>query len=436
MSKRVNAASLHRNAHLSLPSEAQAESSTQAEREDAPTGRLDERYVVPPFSVLNTQRGEWQARKRQYLSLGIQSELGRGEGTHRRDNASGAGTWGVNPDGTSTEKRGAVHGRKASPGGSPRPAAQRGKDGHTVRGSGSGRPLATTYGQYSPEDIGAGKNGMWKTGGPRPHSNHTGNRDLRPGREPGSDYTGGDVWTSGPRKGGEEDDYLASGTSIFDPVLCELMYRWFCPAKGYSLDPFAGGSVRGIVAALWGRSYLGIDLRPEQVEANKAQLKLAPKGSKIKWIVGDARDVNSLVRKAHFDFLFTCPPYFNLELYSYDPADLSNAEDYGAFSDSYRSILMDSVAHLRDDRFAALVVGNFRDRDGYTLDFVGDTIRAMEQAGARLYNELILVTAIGSLPLRTRNQFRASRKTGKTHQQVLIFVKGDPRKAAQACRSE
>ena len=35
----------------------------------------------------------------------------------------------------------------------------------------------------------------------------------------------------------------ARGTSVFCPVLCELMLRWFCPAGGSVLDPFAGGSV-------------------------------------------------------------------------------------------------------------------------------------------------------------------------------------------------
>ena len=51
------------------------------------------------------------------------------------------------------------------------------------------------------------------------------------------------------------------GTSIFDPVLCELAYRWWCPPGGTVLDPFAGGSVRGLVAcmsamvwAMWGLS--------------------------------------------------------------------------------------------------------------------------------------------------------------------------------------
>ena len=37
----------------------------------------------------------------------------------------------------------------------------------------------------------------------------------------------------------------------------------------------------------------------------------------------------------------------------------------------------------------------------------------------------ILVTAIGSLPIRVPRQFDAGRKMGKTHQNVLVFIKGD-----------
>ncbi len=44
-----------------------------------------------------------------------------------------------------------------------------------------------------------------------------------------------------------------------------------------------------------------------------------------------------------------------------------------------------------------------------------------------------IVTAIGSLPIRVGRQFTTSRKLGKTHQNVLVFVKGDPRLATQAC---
>ncbi len=39
------------------------------------------------------------------------------------------------------------------------------------------------------------------------------------------------------------------GTSIFDPVLCEILYSWFSSEDCTILDPFAGGSARGIMSA-------------------------------------------------------------------------------------------------------------------------------------------------------------------------------------------
>lgn len=44
----------------------------------------------------------------------------------------------------------------------------------------------------------------------------------------------------------------------------------------------------------------------------------------------------------------------------------------------------------------------------------------------------MLVTAAGSLPIRAGRQFETSRKLGKTHQNVLVFAKGDPRAATEA----
>ena len=40
---------------------------------------LAERFLIPPFSVLDARQGYWQARKSAWIALGIQSELGRGE---------------------------------------------------------------------------------------------------------------------------------------------------------------------------------------------------------------------------------------------------------------------------------------------------------------------------------------------------------------------
>jgi len=230
-------------------------------------------------------------------------------------------------------------------------------------------------------------------------------------------------------------EVASTGTSIFDPVLCEIAYRWFCPQGGAVLDPFAGGSVRGIVASKLGRAYTGVDLRPEQLDANRAQAAEICGEPKPRWVCGDSREVMSALAQngiaRQFDFIFSCPPYADLEVYSDDPRDLSTL-DYDEFRAAFAKIIVGACALLKDDRFACFVVGDVRDRKGFYRNFPGHTIEAFEAAGLRLYNEAILVTAVGSLPIRAGKQFAATRKLGKTHQQVYVFCKGDPRKATEA----
>tara|TARA_R110000803_G_scaffold95344_5_gene163229 strand:- start:91 stop:1413 length:1323 start_codon:yes stop_codon:yes gene_type:complete len=227
-------------------------------------------------------------------------------------------------------------------------------------------------------------------------------------------------------KRGEKD------TSIFDPVLCEIGYEWFSPKGGLILDPFAGGSVRGIVAAECGREYIGNDLSENQVEANRIQAENICKDIMPAWTIGDSRSIKALVGDIEADAIFSCPPYADLEVYSDDPADISNMS-YSDFMDSYRAIISECYDLLKDNSFAVWTIGEVRDKKGNYLNFVGDTISAFKDAGFNYYNEAILVTMVGSLPLRTGKTMKASRKLGKTHQNVLVFVKGEGKLAAQRC---
>jgi hypothetical protein len=223
---------------------------------------------------------------------------------------------------------------------------------------------------------------------------------------------------------------VASGTSIFDPVLCEIAYRWWCPPGGLILDPFAGGSVRGLVASHLGRRYVGVELRAEQIAANEAQLDICG-DPKPEWRHGDSREIGLICADCEADFLFSCPPYADLEVYSDDPADLSTLK-YPEFRAAYFEIIAKAAALLRPDRFACFVVGDVRGSDGCYYGFPEDTVAAFAAAGLRKYNEAILVTAAGSLPIRAGRQFQASRKLGKTHQNVLVFLKGDAKAAVAA----
>jgi len=225
-----------------------------------------------------------------------------------------------------------------------------------------------------------------------------------------------------------------AGISVFDPALCELMYTWFCPNGGSVVDPFAGGSVRGVVASELGLKYMGIDLRKEQIEANNANaLNICGKDNFPEWTEGDSINIGTMLTDK-YDFMFSCPPYYDLEVYSDLDGELSALPTYDEFIEAYSIIISEAIGVLKEDRFACFVVANFRGRDGFYSPFVADTIFAFEQAGARLYNEAVLLSPIGSMPTRAAKAFDATRKLCKGHQNVLVFVKGDARKAADACK--
>lgn len=44
---------------------------------DGVNGQLFSNFLIPPFSILSAQSGEWRSRKKEWLDLGIKSEVGR-----------------------------------------------------------------------------------------------------------------------------------------------------------------------------------------------------------------------------------------------------------------------------------------------------------------------------------------------------------------------
>lgn len=212
-----------------------------------------------------------------------------------------------------------------------------------------------------------------------------------------------------------------TGTSIFDPVLCEVMYKWFNVHEGSIFDCFAGGSVRGIVAEKLGYKYTGIDLRKEQIEANI--LNAQEMGLNPTWICDDSLNADLYIEDDSVDLLFSCPPYADLEVYSDDERDISNM-DYEQFKEVYRKIIDISCRKVKNDRFAIFVVGDVRDKKGYYRNFIDYTKECFNKNGFMTYNEIILLEQLGTIPLRARYVFK-KRKVAKAHQNILIFYKGD-----------
>lgn len=293
-------------------------------------GALSERFVMPPFSILDGRQGPWIKRKEAWQNLGVRGEAGRGHAYETE---------------TAAERK-------------------KTKAGDCL------------------------------------------NTGLDPAR-----YAG--------------HANLLPGTSVFDPVLAELTYRWFCPRAGSVLDPFAGEATKGLVAACLGHQYTGIELRPEQIAANERQaaaLNVTPT-----WLQGDSAKAGDLLPPGEqYDLIFTSPPYYNLEIYSKSDKDGSAVQSYKQFMAWLEGITAQAVDRLRPNRFAVMKVGDVRDERGTYRNFPGDVAAMFTRLGLAYYNEAIFITRAGTLPIRTSRSFASGRKLGKQHQNVLVFYHGDP----------
>ena len=301
---------------------------------------LQKKFLIPPFSVFDTKQDYWLNRRRQWLDLGIKSELGRGDN------------------------------------------------------------LTFNYNSFSYEE----------------------DKKFREEKEK---Y---DTKNQGQCMGvfGEKFDRKPqNSTSIFDPVLCEICYKWFCPEEGKILDCFAGGSVRGVVASKLGYSYIGIDLSYLQIKANEENMKEIGAGKyEPKWYCDDSLNVDNYVEDNSMDLLFTCPPYFNLEVYSDKPEDISNMslED---FNKTYAEILKRSLKKIKDNRFAIIVMGDVRDdKTGEYIMLTDYTRKILKDNGFMIWNNVLLLNSIGTASIRATIPFNANRKLCKIHQNVIIAFKG------------
>lgn len=315
---------------------------------------MDLKFTFPPFSILDTRMGKWKNRKKAWMRLGIQGELGRQP----------------NED---SEKLGISYRR-------------------VLDGFGGG--IKKYYDK---------KNAYAKIGKEFPDHAKTIDNFVK------------------------ESTKKNTGTSVFDPVLTELMYKWFCPYKGRILDPFAGGSTRGIVAEVLGYDYTGIEIRTDQIDSNMAQV--SELGIQPDWRLGDSTNLLDYIGDDdQFDMIFTCPPYYDLEFYSGGGGDGSMHDTYEEFIQWYYDVFEQAVKKLKDDRFLVVVVGEARNRkSGAFYGFVPDNFNVFNSLGLTYYNELILVTSVGSLIMRAGKIFDQVRKIGKQHQNVLVFYKGNPR---------
>lgn len=222
----------------------------------------------------------------------------------------------------------------------------------------------------------------------------------------------------------EAKKILSQGVSLFDPVLSEILCKWFTPGQGAEIfDCFAGDTQKGLVFGTCGYNFTGIELRQEQVDINNKII--SDRNLPIRYICDDGQNVAKHISPESQDMLFSCPPYYDLEVYSDMSNDASNQGTYDDFLIILRNAFKAAIGCLKEHRFAVIVVGDVRNKKtGCYYNFVDDVKRIFSDNGMPLYNEMILIETGASTALRA-SRYMESRKVAKMHQNVLVFYKGN-----------
>lgn len=178
------------------------------------------------------------------------------------------------------------------------------------------------------------------------------------------------VWTdslwgieSRDRTGGHQLDYHGN----FVPQIATQTYLRYTKENDVVLDLFLGSGTSAIEAVRLNRRLVGVELKPELVEAVRAKIAPDLLDDRIRLLRGDSSTAETVARVQealsdmgadHAQLLVLHPPYHDIIPFSDDSADLSNAPSLEAFLDLFETIARNGFDLLEPGRFAALVIGD------------------------------------------------------------------------------
>lgn len=222
------------------------------------------------------------------------------------------------------------------------------------------------------------------------------------------------------------------GASVLDPFACEVMLTLFMPENGKRVyNPFGGGVQYGFVAGYRGYEYVASEIRQNQCDANNAICT----GMNATWIQSDS---STFEPEGMFDQVFSCPPYYKVERYiDYDgnppEGELNDLPTYEEFRETLFKGYEKALAHLNDDCFFIIMVGDSRDKNGDYYGCEAETELWMKEHGLVLYNKIIFLESAFTKLAQVKHTMN-NRKFPKQEQKVIVGYKGDPKNIAKLYR--
>jgi len=208
--------------------------------------------------------------------------------------------------------------------------------------------------------------------------------------------------------------------SEFNPTVAENIINFWSDKEDIILDPFSGRT-RAYISMLKDRNYFGFEISKDVFDKTKEILDAIPSKYRPFIYNDDSFNIDNY-QIPKVDFIFTCPPYWKLEKYESCPGQLSDIKKYEDFLERYKQIMKKSLSYLKDGKYAALVVGDFRLRKKY-YTFHIDTIKMMEELGMKLHDLVVIQSVTFDIANKRFGMFKNYKFTAKVHEYLLVFKK-------------
>jgi hypothetical protein len=199
---------------------------------------------------------------------------------------------------------------------------------------------------------------------------------------------------------------LGSSVSFFKPMIAKYIYAKYGVKK--VIDYSCGWGARCIAALSLGVEYYGIDpLTSDRIN------------DMIKYFGGTGFSVLGCSEQEDYsvfpdvDMCFSCPPYFNLEIYSTDETQSSHYDEYSIWLENYWRPTV-KKCYPKCQKFSLVAVEKVGKND-----LLQDMMKICEEEGGKLLESIPIKTSAGHLS----NKATTKKTTKKTESVVVYEVK-------------
>jgi len=219
------------------------------------------------------------------------------------------------------------------------------------------------------------------------------------------------------------------GLSKFPINILQRVIKFYTEPGDIVLDPCAGHNSRMQGTYELGRSYIGYDVCHEFMEFNRNVAAKIQKKNDLSFFKNEAtitlheQSSESMVEEDEsIDLIFTSPPYWDLEFYDDNPAQIGYNHTYDEFLDGIERIAKESLRVLKPGKLAVINVNDFR-KDGKFYAYHMDLTRRFLNVGFELFDIIIMVWSPQSIRSIFATQVEESKITGKVHEYLIVFRK-------------